>query len=369
MSDINFDKVKLSDLFENKRGNSLYTKKYCNINKGPYEVFTGTTIGTFGSISTYEYDKDTLTYTTDGEHAGTVRILRGKYNIGGHRASLTPIVSNLDLNYFRYILEPIFKNLVKDGSVPSITWNNIKNRKVPVPILKSGLYDLNKQSDIAQKYKIIEERKEKLISYKNTLEQCLIEANFSINYKHKEFKISELFIPKNGGMKYTKSYCNSNKGEYPIYSGSTKNVFGNISSYDYDGKYITWCIDGLAGYIKVINGKFSITNHRGILVPKDKSELLDMEYLKYIIEPIFRRHIKGRRGHDGQNEYTSLKLNAVNKIEDKIYIPTKDDGSFDLQAQQDISKKYKDIERIIKKICNDIEVLVSTGISITHDNK
>lgn len=41
---------------------------------------------------------------------------------------------------------------------------------------------------------------------------------------------------------------------------------------------------------------------------------LNMEYLKYIIEPILRKNIKGRMGHDGENEYTSLKLNVFIKL-------------------------------------------------------
>ena len=56
--------------------------------------------------------------------------------------------------------------------------------------------------------------------------------------------------------------------------------FSFINSYDYDGKYVTWCIDGLAGYIKVIEGEFSITNHRGILIPKEtKEQILNINNL------------------------------------------------------------------------------------------
>ena len=67
MSDIVFKKVPLDKLFTSKRGNSKYTKKYCNENPGEYEVYTGTTIGSFGKIATYDYEGQNLTYTTDGE--------------------------------------------------------------------------------------------------------------------------------------------------------------------------------------------------------------------------------------------------------------------------------------------------------------
>lgn len=364
MLNIKLKDVPLYQLFESNRGNSSYTKKYCNSCVGPYEVFTGTTIGKFGSISTYDYNTPNLTYTTDGENAGTVNLLEGQYNIGGHRAILNPIIGNIDLKYFQFILEPILKSIKKAGSVPSVTWNIIKTKEVPIPISKEGTYDLKSQQEISNKYKLLEDQKEKLMGYKKKLEKTLIEADFSSSYNHKNIKITDLFTPQNGGMKYTKSYCNEHKGQFPIYSGNTKEEFSFIDSYDYDGNYITWCIDGLAGNIKVLNGKFSITNHRGILTPINgkNTKLLDMEYLKYVLEPIFRKNIKGRMGHNGQNEYTSLKLNAVNKIKQTISIPVKEDGDFDLEAQKEISKKYKKIDEVKKGICNNIDKLINVKI-------
>lgn len=68
MDKINYKKVKLNELFDSKRGNNKYTRKYCNANKGEYEVYTGTTIGSFGFIDTYEYNERALTYITDGKN-------------------------------------------------------------------------------------------------------------------------------------------------------------------------------------------------------------------------------------------------------------------------------------------------------------
>lgn len=366
MSNIEFQKIPLHKLFESKRGNSKYTKKYCFSNAGIYEVYTGTTKGSFGKISTYDYDTPNLTYTTDGEYAGTVSVLDGKYNIGGHRAILISKDKNICLDYFKYVLEPMFKNVVKGGSVPSITWNIIKNLEIPVPLNKDNTYNFKKQEEMANKYENLLQQQSKLIEHKNSIENSIIEADFAKEYNHKEYLISELFIPCNGGVKYTKNYCNRNRGEYPVYSGNTREEFSFINTYDYNGKYLTWSIDGLAGYIKTLSGKFSITNHRGILIPKDTtdSDNLDVEYLKYIIEPIFRKNIKGRMGHNGQNEYTSLKLNAVNKIKQKIAIPIKEDGTFDLEAQREIANKYKKIEEIENGIVKRIDELVDVKISI-----
>lgn len=367
MPNIIFRKIPLEELFANKRGNSCLTKKYCNSHLGQYEVYTGTTIGSFGKINTYEYDKPVLTYTTDGEYAGTVMLIEDeKYNVGGHRAILLPKRDTLYLKYFHYILETIIKSKIKDGSVPSVTWSIIKKLEIPVPVNADGTFSLEAQMKIAEKYEILEQRKDTLLMYKNKLDNSLVEADLTSGYNHRYFSISDLFEIERGSSKYTKTYCNRNKGDYPVYSSNTKDKFFKIDSYAYDGNYITWSTDGLAGYIFVTNGKFSATDHRGVLIPKENVDRtnLDMGYLKYVLEPIFRKNIKGRMGHDGQNEYTSLKLNAVRKINQKIPIPVNDDGKFDLQAQQEIARKYEKIYEVKEGICKKIEKLVSMQISL-----
>jgi restriction endonuclease S subunit len=159
MPNIKFSLIKMDLLFHNKRGNISLTKKFCNSHKGIYEVFTGTTIGTFASIDTYEFEKPNLTYTTDGMAAGSVSLITGKYSIGAHRAVLLPKSEEINLSYFKYILEPIFKSVVKNGSVPSITWDIIKKLEIPMPVDDKGNYNRDIQKQIADNYKIVEDQK------------------------------------------------------------------------------------------------------------------------------------------------------------------------------------------------------------------
>ena len=84
-----------------------------------------------------------------------------------------------------------------------------------------------------------------------------------VEYKRLEdiFKISR-------GRVMSKEYLSQNKGEYPVYSSQTANngQIGKISTYDYDGEYLTWTTDGAnAGTIFYRNEKFSITNVCGLL--------------------------------------------------------------------------------------------------------
>ena len=75
------------------------------------------------------------------------------------------------------------------------------------------------------------------------------------------------------GRVMSKDYIQANQGEYPVYLSQTENdgELGKISSFDYEGEYLTWTTDGAnAGSIFYRNGKFSITNVCGLLrVNKD----------------------------------------------------------------------------------------------------
>ena len=355
--------VSLNKIFDYKNGDSKLTKTYCNKHKGNYEVFSGTTKGSFAFIDTFSYEGDNLSFTTDGEYAGTIQILNGKYNVGSHRTLLIKKDENININYFKFILKDIIKSKYKNGDVPSVHWNSIKNEKVKVPINEFGQYDYNVQTIIANTYNFIEESKNELIEKKDEILQ--IKVDFTSNIETKKVKITDLFKPCLGNGKYTKEVCLDSPGVYPVYSGNTFSEFSKIDSFDFDGKYLTWSKDGLAGYIMYHDEKFSITNHRGILMPTEKCRNIDLEYVKIVLEPIFRKNIKGRLGVNGKNEYTTLSKDMILNINEKIEIPITDTGEFDLQKQKDIVYKMKKIEEIKSTVIQQIDYLINTTIEIT----
>ena len=115
----------------------------------------------------------------------------------------------------------------------------------------------------------------------------------------KPFSIQDIFCIERGNGKYTKSYVQNHKGTYSLYSGNTLGKFAEIDTYDYNIPCLTWAIDGLAGYIMYHNEPFSATNHRGVLIPKMNS--VDLQYVKYVTEPIFRELKKGREGSNAMS--------------------------------------------------------------------
>ena len=94
------------------------------------------------------------------------------------------------------------------------------------------------------------------------------------------------------GKVMSKDFIKSNAGEYPVYSSQTENngELGKISTYDFDGEYLTWTTDGAnAGSVFYRKGKFSVTNVCGLLeiknkvmIPKFLYYFLSIEAPKYV---------------------------------------------------------------------------------------
>jgi type I restriction-modification system DNA methylase subunit len=149
---------------------------------------------------------------------------------------------------------------------------------------------------------LMNEMSNTILSFKEEIQSNNEKKKTKVIYK--KFLISDIFDIQRGNGKYTKKYVCSNKGLYPLFSGNTLGVFANINTFDYNKPCLSWAIDGFAGYMMIHNDGFSATNHRGVLLPKINN--INLDYIKYIVEPIFRSMKKGRFGNDGKNEYTTL---------------------------------------------------------------
>lgn len=381
MSEETMIQVPLFKLFKNQRGNSLYTRQYCNKHKGSFPVYTGTTIGTFASIDTYEYDFEQLTYTTDGENSGTLELLSGKYNVGGHRAILIPLSDFVYLEYFKYLLEPLFKQHTKRGNVPSTTWTTIKSIKCNVPIDERGQYDLYKQKEIASSYKRLEKSKQLLQEQSGYLSTCILDISLDdIEIEYEEIAINELFdlTQSSNSSSFTKTFIKNHPGTIPVY-GATKrsdevsygyiddNVFITSKNKRTQVKYfencLTFNIDGSAGYVFYRKGRFSLSEKvRPLIVKEEYKKYVDLNYLQYITQNLFRSITKGRVGHDGQNEFSKLNITMIK--DKKIKIPISSDGTFDIDMQRNIAKKFEKLYEIRRSITEQIELLINTEIRV-----
>ena len=116
----------------------------------------------------------------------------------------------------------------------------------------------------------------------------------------------------------SKDYLITHAGEYPVYSSQTVDdgVFGRISTYDYDGEYITWTTDGAnAGSIFYRNGKFSITNVCGLL--KVKSDNVNTKFLAYSLATVAKKYVSAGMGNPKimSNVMANVKLQIPSLVE------------------------------------------------------
>lgn len=341
-----FKYIKLSEIFDIKKGLSKYTNTYINQSKNEiYDVYSSQTTnnGIVGKIDTYDYDCECLTWTTDGVYAGTVFYRKGKFSMTTHCGALIPKFDNelLSLEYLKIQLESILPNFAQGDSNKRVTVNIIKNISIKIPITSSGDFDIEAQKELIEKYNLINDLKLKVVEYKQNIKNLQVKIDTELK-NFKEVEIKDIFETKKGLSKYTKSYGQMNKGEYPVYSASNIAPLTYINKYDYDGKYLTWATNGFAGYIKVIDEKFSANGDRGILIPKYDD--LDLDYIKFILEPTLRKLAKGRKGDNGEDEFTKVYPSMVEKV--IIKIPVLENGNLDLKTQKEISKKYLMIEQI-----------------------
>jgi len=363
MSDIEFKKIPLNEMFVYKRGVVL-SQKYVREHKGSYPVYSSQTEneGIFGYIDTYMFDGEYITWTTDGVKAGTTFYRNGRFsctNVCGIMM-LKDTWKDVSLKYVNCFID--FKSIAKSSGNKKVMTSNIINANIELafPVKKDGSLDFEQQERIVENYKRVEQQKNMLMEQRLKLSSSLVSANFASDYSHKDVKLTMLFTPKRGNSKYTKTYCFNNRGDYPIYSANNNEALAYANFYDYDGEYLTISVNGIAGKITLKEGKFSINADRVILVPIAKN--VDLDYIKYTVEPILRSKIKGRRGHDGQNEFTKLPGGTIENV--KISIPVDENGNYDLDAQKEISKKYQKIQNIIDSICKQIDDLTSIKISI-----
>ncbi len=162
----------------------------------------------------------------------------------------------------------------------------------------------------------------------------------------KTYKLKDLFDVEKGKSLYTKKYGNLNKGDNPVYSASNNAPLTYINTNDYDGQFLTWATNGFAGYMMLIEGKFSINGDRGLLKPKMPN--INLLYVKNIVEPKLRELAKGRKGENGSDEFTKVYPKMLEEVE--IVMPIGIDGKFDLETQKNVVDKILYIEDIKSKI-------------------
>ena len=228
--------MKIEDVFDIYGGQGKYTEAYIEKNRGEYPLISGQTIdsGVIGLIDTYDYEfEECLTYTKDGEKSGTIFMRNGKFSLTSHANALVPkekFKDKIDLEWFRYKYEPIFKSIVIGRfGVPSLPQSILNALEIDIPSPKMQdieLVEFRKKEDVIQNIR----------TTISSLRKEISDLNYSIIKIPKEKTIEEKYgyeifdiLEKNSGITEKFIYDNYNPtvDQLPIFNGS-ENIWGFI---------------------------------------------------------------------------------------------------------------------------------------------
>ncbi|MEU7353785.1 restriction endonuclease subunit S [Streptomyces albidoflavus] len=157
-----------------------------------------------------------------------------------------------------------------------------------------------------------------------------------------EFAIGDLFEAVNGRAKFIRDYMDTHAGPYPVYSASLVKPFGFVNEYEFEGRFLTWVMNGYGGRVQEVDGRFSANRDRGVLIPRPVIEDADLTYLRFAMEPQLVAAAVGRRVDGRLNEYT--KIYPQTALEQVIRIPIDSMGNVDLDRMKAIGSKLRRIE-------------------------
>lgn len=190
--------VFFTDILEYKSGKASLTKQYMVENIGEFPVYSAKTIGetVVGKINTYMFNIEGLQLTTNGANAGTWMYReKHKYSLNGDARLYFPKEEYKDvlhIKYLYYALKNAFKKRDFDWRTKA-TISNIAKIKINLPVLANGRFDLEKQRELAEKYEIIEEQKQALLTKVKELKKVSVILPHDDNISWSYPMITDLF--------------------------------------------------------------------------------------------------------------------------------------------------------------------------------
>lgn len=355
----NYGQVELSCLFRFPEIKGL-TKKFINEHNGEIPVYGGRlTEDPVGFITDdlkgVKYFQDCLAWNREGS-VGYVFYHNHKFSTNDHHRPMTlnaEFTESVDLMYVRAVLQEVLLSSGEFAWSKTASKEKISKLSIPIPIDGNGEFDIEAQKIISEQIALIAQLKDELQQKRAQIEATSVQVDlsrYSMTYK----PLSEVLDPTKGKSVYTRKYGELHKGDYPVFSASSTTPLTHIDTYDHDGDYLSWSTNGFAGTVIVLKGRFSINGDRGLLIPK--IENIDILYLRYVLEPIFRKLAKGRKGDHGEDEFTKLYPSMIADVD--IPLPIDDDGEISLAAQKEIAAMYDTVEQYRREVLGKLNTLL-----------
>lgn len=342
--------VKLTEIIDPVRGNSVYTKEYGDKHKGEYPVYSASNTTPLTTIDSYDYDGEYLTWSTNG-FGGFLRIISGKFSVNGDRGLLIPKKGvDVDIWYLKYALQSILRELARGrrgdkgkNEFTKVPLTTIKKVKIDMPVDLEGKFDIEAQRVLIKKYKTIESLQDYIRTQISELSDIAI--NMPVLSNNIILKIGDIFDleERTNTSQFTKQFVDLNKGDIPVYSASKDDqavtygfVKDNIIGIKYFKNILTWNIDGSVGKAFFRKGRFSLSEKVIPLIIQKKWEgLIDYDFIKYALEEKAVESGFGFSNKAGKSRIKDIEINIPKTKKDTSCIP-------DIKEQEKLAKKYKE---------------------------
>ncbi len=193
------------------------------------------------------------------------------------------------------------------------------------------------------------------------MENICNEQQFTVKGNYKKVPLTDIIdfsITTNSGL--TKKFVNNHVGNIPVYGASK---YKDEVSYGYiedhlDGiKYFENCLtynkDGASGYVFYRKGRFSLSEKVLPLVLYE--EFWDKISYDFLAKSI--QEVSMKEEYSFSNKATKYKLKDM-----VIYIPTDDEGNYDINQQVALSQKYDDISKVKQNIAEELQNILNKEI-------
>ena len=194
-----FPLVKIKDICEIGRG-KVMDKQFMESHKGIYPVYSSQTSnnGIMGSINTYMFDGEYVTWTTDGIYAGTCFYRNGKFNCTNVCGTLKLKADKKDIAVTKFlpeVLNMVTPNYVVRVANPKLMNNVMAEVQIPLP-------SLDVQKSIVAECDAVDSEYQNAQKDIDDLEKDI--SGIVSSVKGNDTKLSDIVELKNG-LNYTKS--------------------------------------------------------------------------------------------------------------------------------------------------------------------
>lgn len=346
---------RVADAFtEPMRGKAGLSKAFIKDNPGEYPVFSATTTGPLGHIDSFNLEGPALSWTTNG-YAGNVMVLDGQYSITSDRALVRPLLSGLNLDFCRLVLQAKFRDAArgrrvdgKNNEYTKLTADLVRDIEFEVPVGPEGALDEAAQAAFVARYARISAFQDRARDMTKLLASAVPKPSVHgaqirrISLMDDE---SFRFVRKetSWGKKDWHHLSTGDENHYPVYSAAKGPVAyvavetPKLIKASETFKVVSFAVDGdssAGGNLVIHTQPFYISTNRASFVSLDPS--IDMDYVFHSLSTM-----KADHGFDFSYKAYKAHLEDV-----AIEFPLDAEGNLDIEAQLESARRRSQLLKL-----------------------